>query len=139
MATYGATPKDKLLSNDDKVILNSPADKIRIRSIYVVIFTLFIDSVMFSITLPSMAIYLRLWINPITDSSYYGIFLGLLVAAHPFGQLISSPIAGWHFNKRGAKEPLIIYILIFMGGCLYYAMARSEWYLLLGRFIQGFW
>lgn len=130
---YGSTGPE---GASDALLPQTPADKARIRSIYVVIFTLFIDSVMFSITLPSMAIYLQNWISQ--DDPSYGLWLGLLVAAHPFGQLIGSPMAGWHFNVRGVREPMIIYISIFMGGCLFYAMARSEWLLLLGRLVQGF-
>jgi len=111
-------------------------DKERVEAIYVAVFTVFIDSIMFSIVLPSMAIYLQTF-TP-SSSPDYALYLGILVAAHPFGQLIGSPLAGLHFTKRGARESMLIFLFIFNAGCVFYAYADTGFLLMIGRLIQGF-
>ena len=66
--------------------LSEHDDKKRIEAIYVAVFTVFVDSIMFSIVLPSMAIYLATFVS--VEDNDYAMFLGILVAAHPFGQLV---------------------------------------------------
>lgn len=138
-------PKDTPLQNlgggfDDPttglVDKQAKDDAVRIAAIWVAVFTVWIDSIMFSIVLPSMAIYLQTFISS-SDPSY-ATYLGLLAAAHPIGQLIGSPLAGLHFTKRGARESMLLFLTIFMFGCVFYATASSVAFLMVGRFIQGF-
>jgi hypothetical protein len=75
-------------AGEDRTLLRQEEqdDKERVEAIYVAVFTVFIDSIMFSIVLPSMAIYLQTF-TP-SSSPDYALYLGILVAAHPFGQLV---------------------------------------------------
>ena len=68
-------------------------------------------------------------------------FLGYIVAAFSFGQLVAAPIFGWWSNHRSVMEPVIMSLIIsIIGGILYtYAEAFEDgkWVLLFSRLIIG--
>jgi len=111
------------------------ADQPRIRALNTAIFTVFIDSIMFSIILPSLAIYLQDFVD--VEDSTYSTWLGFISAAHPFGQLVASPLAGYYFTHRSVTECMAVFISIFCIGALFYATAGSATGLLISRLIQG--
>ena len=136
---------------------------------------------MFSIILPSLAIYLgefvdendpnySTWLGPPSplfptpsnasinggENAYLWIFqcrfisplgvcavtpslcscAGVISAAHPFGQLIGSPFAGFYFSKRPVRECMTVFLAVFCVGAMMYATAGSALTLLLARLIQ---
>ena len=119
--------------SDDEEL--SEADQERIKGIQTAIFTVFVDSIMFSIILPSLAIYLQTFVD--VEDSTYANWLGFISAAHPFGQLIASPLAGYYFTHRSVRECMAVFIGIFCVGALFYATATSATGLLISRLIQG--
>ena len=64
-------------------------------------------------------------------------FWGLLVAAYSVGQFISSPLAGFWFNRRGAREPILWSLVLLVFSNLLYALAWNPWILLWSRVIVG--
>jgi len=92
---------------------------------------------MFSIILPSLAIYLKDEFVPIEDDMYE-IWLGGISAAHPAGQLIGSPLASWMFSHLRTDVTMTFFLSFFCVGALIYATASSAMMLLVSRFIQGF-
>lgn len=69
-------------------------------------------------------------------------FLGFIVAAFSFGQLLTSPLVGMWSSYRPVKEPLIITLIVSTSGNLLYAYAEAfenngKWVLISSRFIMG--
>lgn len=112
--------------------------KERWRSIYVVYFTMFIMSLGFSIVVTGVWPYL----NSI-DASADKAFMGLIVAANPFGQMLLSPVFGWWSNKLGSiRIPLIFSLLVFTGAsaiysCLELWETHTKYWMLWSRFLVG--
>ena len=76
------------------------------------------------------------------DDSATESFLGFIVAAFSFGQLLTSPLIGVWSSYRPMKEPLIITLIVSTCGNLLYSYAEAfedngKWILMLGRFIIG--
>jgi len=76
------------------------------------------------------------------DDSAEEYFLGFIVAAFSFGQLLTSPLIGLWSNYRPFKEPLIITLMMSTSGHLLYSYAEAfendgKWVLILSRFIMG--
>ena len=76
------------------------------------------------------------------DDSAAESFLGFIVAAFSFGQLLTSPLIGVWSSYRPIKEPLIITLIVSTSGNLLYSYAEAfeddgKWILMLGRFIMG--
>ena len=76
------------------------------------------------------------------DDSASKSFLGFIVAAFSFGQLMTSPLIGMWSNYRPIKEPLIITLVVTTCGYLLYSYAEAfdcggKWVLIGSRFIMG--
>jgi DHA1 family tetracycline resistance protein-like MFS transporter len=138
-----ATANDSLLGTQAGSIQHAAGEeddlsyKLRHRAMASAIFTTFVDSVMFSIVLPSLAIYVTVFVEE--DDPDWALWVSLISAAHPFGQLIGSPLASFYFNSsRPTKECMCVFIGIFCIGALTYATAGSVGMLLFSRLLQGF-
>ena len=80
------------------------------------------------------------------DKSAEATFLGWLVAAFSFGQLIASPIIGYVANRtNNNKIPLIVSTGLIGISNILYAYVQSintpgfsnKWWLIVARFIMG--
>lgn len=128
----------------------------RWRSIYVVYFTMFIMSLGFSIIVTGvwpyldkvLPLYLKqchlsymrfIQLDPTAGKE----FMGFIVAANPFGQMIFSPLVGWWSNKLGSiRIPLIVSLLVFTGAsaiysCLELFGSNVKHWMLWSRFLVG--
>ena len=71
-------------------------------------------------------------------------FLGWIVAAYSFGQLIASPLFGFWADKRPTREPLIIALIInvvfnvLYSYCGAFRSGISSWIMLVSRAMVGF-
>ena len=71
-------------------------------------------------------------------------FLGWIVAAYSFGQLVASPFFGFWADKRPMREPLIVALLInvvfnvLYSYCGAFKSGVSCWMLLVSRAMVGF-
>ena len=71
-------------------------------------------------------------------------FLGWIVAAYSFGQLIASPFFGFWADKRPAREPLIFALLInvifnvLYSYCEAFEPGVASWVMLASRAMVGF-
>ncbi|CAG9769661.1 unnamed protein product [Ceutorhynchus assimilis] len=112
--------------------------KERWRSIYVVYFTMFIMSLGFSIIVTGVWPYLDK-----LDPSAGKEFMGFIVAANPFGQMLFSPLVGWWSNKLGSiRIPLIFSLLLFtfasgIYSCLELFDSHIKHWMLWSRFLVG--
>ncbi|XP_014236234.1 major facilitator superfamily domain-containing protein 8 [Trichogramma pretiosum] len=93
--------------------------KERQRSIYVIYFTMFLMSLAFSIVLTGNYPYLNKLFKAPTKE-----FMGLVVAANPFAQMLFSPLVGWWGNRRGSvRLPLLLSLALFtIASALYSAL-----------------
>ena len=71
-------------------------------------------------------------------------FLGWIVAAYSFGQLLASPFFGFWADKRPTREPLIIALLInvvfnvLYAYCGAFESGLASWMMLVSRAMVGF-
>ena len=71
-------------------------------------------------------------------------FLGWIVAAYSFGQLLASPFFGFWADKRPTREPLIIALLIniifnvLYSYCGAFKSGLAGWIMLVSRALVGF-
>lgn len=103
----------------DEDELETPDERrVRWRSIYVVYATMFVTSLSFSTALTGV------W--PYLDKLQRGAGkerLGVVVAAHPLGQLLASPLAGLWANRAGrARPPLLASLALSAAGGALYAL-----------------
>lgn len=94
-----------------------------------------------SLLLNQMITYVCMYNYQIDDSATKS-FLGFIVAAFSFGQLLTSPLIGAWSNYRPIKEPLIITLIISISGNLFYSYAEAfdndgKWVLVFSRFVMG--
>lgn len=112
--------------------------KERWRSIYIVYFTMFLISLGFSIIVTGVWPYLDK-----LDPSAGKEFMGFVVAANPFGQMIFSPLVGWWSNKLGSiRIPLIVSLTIFTVSSIIYSSLElfedyRKYWMLVTRFLVG--
>ncbi|XP_050313323.1 major facilitator superfamily domain-containing protein 8 [Anthonomus grandis grandis] len=112
--------------------------KERWRSIYVIYFTIFIMSLGFSIVVTGVWPYLDK-LDPLAGKE----FMGFIVAANPFGQMLFSPLVGWWSNKLGSiRIPLIFSLLLFtiasaIYSCLELFDDHIKHWMLWSRFLVG--
>lgn len=86
--------------------------------------------------LPEYAIVPESW-----SEGVRGLFLGITLAAYPFGQFFGSPILGSLSDDYGRKSILSISLVIAAFFSLLSALAiiyHSIWLLIVGRFLMGF-
>ena len=71
-------------------------------------------------------------------------FLGWVIAAFSFGQLVGSPFLGFWADKRPAREPLIVALLINLifnvlySDCGAFPSGVAGWIMLVSRAMVGF-
>ncbi|XP_011301992.1 major facilitator superfamily domain-containing protein 8 [Fopius arisanus] len=101
--------------------LETPEEqKERWKSIYIIYFTMFLMSLGFSIILSSIWPYLDS-----LDPTAGKIFMGYVVAANPFGQMLFSPLIGWWGNKRGSvRLPMLVTLALFVVSSAAYSLVQ---------------
>lgn len=112
--------------------------KLRWRSIHIIYFTMFLMSLGFSIVLTGVWPYLDK-LDPTAGKAY----MGYVVGANPFAQMIFSPLVGWWSNRLGSiRFPLLATLLVFaMANVVYSSLelfpdGRKYW-MLGSRFLVG--
>jgi MFS family permease len=102
------------------------------------LFVNFLASVCFSIVLPSMWVLIQSVLHK-TDTSLKDelTWTGVAVAANSAGTFVSSPVLGKWFDARGAREPLIVSLVVMIGGNVLYSLSSNIYELLASRFIVG--
>ncbi|XP_023023501.2 CLN7/MFS domain-containing 8 [Leptinotarsa decemlineata] len=119
--------------------LESPQEyRERWRSIYIIYFTMFLISLGFSIIVTGVWPYLDK-LDPTAGKE----FMGFVVAANPFGQMLFSPLVGWWSNRLGSiRMPLIFSLAVFtITSAMYSSLElfpshRKHW-MLWSRFLVG--
>ncbi|KAL1138471.1 hypothetical protein AAG570_008534 [Ranatra chinensis] len=107
-------------------------------SIRIIYFTVFLMSFGFSIVLTGVWPYLNK-----LDKNTGKEFMGYVVAANPFAQMLFSPVAGWWANKLGAvRWPLITSVVVFILSSSLYSILElfisyRRYWMLLSRFFVG--
>lgn len=103
-------------------------------SIPIVVFTVFLQSIGFTITMPSMAYY----VEQIGVSS---TFYGWIVAIYSVGQFLASPIFGYWSNHAPARLVIVVSLFISAIGNILYGfvgnLPAAGWLMLLSRFLVG--
>ncbi|CAH0552806.1 unnamed protein product [Brassicogethes aeneus] len=119
--------------------LETPEEyKERWRSIYIIYFTMFLISLGFSIIVTGVWPYLDK-LDPTAGKE----FMGYVVAANPFGQMIFSPLVGWWSNRLGSiRIPLILSLTIFaISSATYSSLELFEnhrkYIMVFSRFLVG--
>lgn len=112
--------------------------KQRWRSIYIIYFTMFIVSVGFTIVFTGVWPYLDK-LDPTAGKTY----MGYVVGACPFAQMVFAPVVGWWCNKLGSiRMPVLVTLIVFaLANILYSSLelfptGRKHW-MLASRFFIG--
>lgn len=80
----------------------------------------------------------------VDDENSSAKFLGWVIAAFSFGQLIGSPFFGFWGDKRPTREPLIVALLIMVlfnivySYCGAFKSGLAGWIMLVSRAMVGF-
>ncbi|XP_045467057.1 major facilitator superfamily domain-containing protein 8 [Harmonia axyridis] len=117
---------------------NEKQYKERWRSIYIIYFTMFSMSLGFSIIVTGVWPYLDR-LDPLAGKE----FMGYIVAANPFAQMLFSPLVGWWSNKLGnIRIPVVISLMIFAVSSAMYSSIEMlddnrKYYMLASRFLVG--
>ncbi|VEN62334.1 unnamed protein product [Callosobruchus maculatus] len=122
--------------NDD---LETPQQyRERWRSIYIIYFTMFLISLGFSIIVTGVWPYLDK-LDPTAGKE----FMGFIVAANPFAQMVFSPVVGWWSNRLGSiRIPLIMSLVVFSIASSTYSSLEifpsyRKYWMLGSRFLVG--
>jgi multidrug resistance protein len=101
-----------------------------IKQISVLMATVFVDMIGFTMVLPLLPFYAtRLGADP--------SLVGMLIAAHPFAQLAVSPFWG-RLSDRYGRRPLILAGLILSAAAyVLFGLAEAIWLLFASRLVQG--
>lgn len=114
------------------------AKKERWLSIRIIYFTMFLMSLGFSIILTGVWPYLDK-----LDPSAGKEFMGYVVGANPFGQMIFSPLIGWWGNRVASiRLPLMFSLILFVLSSACYSMleifpSHHKYWMLGARFFVG--
>lgn len=119
--------------------LETPQEKReRVVCIRIIYFTMFLMSLGFSIILTGVWPYLDK-----LDPSAGKEFMGYIVGANPFGQMIFSPLVGWWGNRLGSiRLPLLFSLTVFTLSSACYSMLEifpifRKYWMLGSRFFVG--
>ncbi|KAL7050574.1 hypothetical protein ACKWTF_004128 [Chironomus riparius] len=130
---------EKLANGNPQKFHESKTEKAeRFKSLYIVYFTLFLQSLGLAIAMTGIWPYL----NKLDPSSTKG-FYSIIVAANPLGQFIFSPLIGFWTNKSTSiRVPIIASLVIFMiSNALYTSLDLIEdgvkYWMLIIRFFTG--
>ncbi|EAL71248.1 hypothetical protein DDB_G0272192 [Dictyostelium discoideum AX4] len=127
----------------NKTLPNSPIQtdeqkKKQTLSINIMVLTVFLQSIGFTLILPSMLNYLN------SNDPQFKRYFGYIVALYSLGQFLGSPLFGKWSNKRAASEPVVISIVISIIGSIFYSICYKfhgfAFPAIMGtaRFIVGF-
>ncbi|KAN0033411.1 hypothetical protein ACTA71_002838 [Dictyostelium dimigraforme] len=97
-------------------ILTEELKKKQALSINIMVLTVFLQSIGFTLILPSMLNYLN------ANDPQYKRYFGYIVAVYSLGQFLGSPVFGKWSNKRAASEPVVISIVISIIGSIFYSI-----------------
>lgn len=129
--------------------------KERWRSIYIIYFTMFLISLGFSIILTGVWPYLDkvsllAELNKLDTMDYFQLdptagkeFMGYIVAANPFAQMLFSPLVGWWSNKLGSiRLPVLVSLALFtVASAMYSSLellsSHRKYWMLATRFLVG--
>lgn len=104
-------------------------------SVQIVIWTVFFQSIGFTVTLPSMAFYVES-LGVSTE------FYGWIVAFYSVGQFLGSPVFGYWSNHAPARHSIIVSLFISAIGNTLYGfvgfLPKPGWMMLLSRWLVGF-
>lgn len=106
------------------------------KAIRIVLLTVVIMSLQFTLVMPSMYLYMKQY-----DASES--FYGLVVAIYSVGSLLGSVLFGWIYDKRPARDPISVSICIGILGNVIYSLIGlyphyAQWGMLVARFLVGF-
>ncbi|XP_014250950.1 major facilitator superfamily domain-containing protein 8 isoform X2 [Cimex lectularius] len=107
-------------------------------SLKIMFFTTFLMSLGFSIVITGIWPYLR-QLDPLATKE----FMGYIVAAHPFAQMIFSPLIGWWGNwLKSSQIPFMFTMVLFvLSSGLYSSVelfsVNREYWMLSARFLIG--
>ncbi|KAM9996653.1 hypothetical protein ACTFIZ_001593 [Dictyostelium cf. discoideum] len=107
-------------------------------SINIMVLTVFLQSIGFTLILPSMLNYLN------SNDPQFKRYFGYIVALYSLGQFLGSPLFGKWSNRRAASEPVVISIVISIIGSIFYSICYEfrgfAFPAIMGtaRFIVGF-
>lgn len=130
--------RERLSKLDEDVLETEDEYKQRWLSIRIMYFTMFLMALGFSVVLTGVWPYLD-----DLDPSAGKEFMGYVVAANPFAQMMFSPLVGWWGNCRGSvRLPLIASLIVFTlaSGCystLNLLPTHRKYWMLLSRFFVG--
>lgn len=107
-------------------------------SIRIMYFTMFMSAVTFTMSMSTMWPYLE-----VLDTKATPKLLGWVVASYSIGQFVASPLFGFWSSCRGAKEPLLVSLVLQIGSNVFYAYIQSvqgdgETWLIVARVTIGF-
>ncbi|EGG24643.1 hypothetical protein DFA_02887 [Cavenderia fasciculata] len=143
----GASYNRYTLNDEDDDLLPKPAHGSQVHPVQpsnkyamyinLMVLTVFLQSIGFTVMMPSMFDYLK-YIDP-----SFGQYNGWIIACYSAGQFIASPLFGWWSNRRPTREPLVISIVISMIGNILYAVcylfgSKAVFIMAVARFIVGF-
>lgn len=101
-----------------------------IKQISVLMATVFVDMIGFTIVLPQLPFYAtRLGAN--------ASLVGMLIAAHPFAQLAVSPLWGRLSDRLGRRPLILAGLLLSAVAYVLFGMAEAIWLLFASRLVQG--
>jgi len=107
------------------------------RAVQVVLVTVVLQSIGFTLVLPSMYLYM-------TSLGGADSFYGVVVAIYSVGSLLGSMIFGWWYDHRPVNEPIVVAItLAVVGNGLYsvlniFPVEIAPWLMFTSRFLVGF-
>lgn len=100
-------------------------------SIWYMVFIVFLASIGYSITLPSVWLYLN--DMGVTNEGVMGLNIGI----YCLGQFLSANFFGWLSNRVSVTIIVIICLFLDMTGQWVYAFSNTSWALLFSRFFSG--
>jgi len=101
-----------------------------IKQISVLMATVFVDMIGFTIVLPQLPFYAtRLG----ADAS----LVGVLIASHPFAQLAVSPLWGRLSDRLGRRPLILAGLLLSAVAYVLFGLAEAIWLLFASRLVQG--
>ncbi|KAM9985100.1 hypothetical protein ACTFIY_009528 [Dictyostelium cf. discoideum] len=129
--------KDETLANS-AIQQTDEQKKKQALSINIMVLTVFLQSIGFTLILPSMLNYLN------SNDPQFKRYFGYIVALYSLGQFLGSPLFGKWSNRRAASEPVVISIVISIIGSIFYSICYKfhgfAFPAIMGtaRFIVGF-
>ncbi|MFP5288275.1 MAG: MFS transporter [Thermoanaerobaculia bacterium] len=101
-----------------------------IKQISVLMATVFVDMIGFTMVLPLLPFYAtRLGADP--------TLVGMLIAAHPFAQLAVSPFWGRLSDRYGRRPLILAGLMLSAAAYVLFGLAEAIWLLFASRLVQG--